>query len=423
MAADGSAFRGPGRAAVSESTTWVAPAPAPASAPRRTPFGSSGDWTPPPRPGLVPLRPMSFATVVSGSVRMMRRSPRWTLLPALIASAITTAIAALAQWAVQAATDARLQSAYYLDHDSAAAQGGAASFAAGWLPLALALTANAALGGVVGIAVARALVAERMTSRGMRRRLRGRVGALAGWGALVAGATVGTVLLAAAILVGTAGAGSMGSFLVLPVGFLVALVVAVAGSWLAVKLSFTTHVIAVERTPLPGAIRRSWQLTRGGFWRVLGTSLLVWVSVAVAAGVVAGPVQLLLDLLAALLYPNGGSADEAALVRAGTLLVVGAVSTLTGAVGMTLQLTTGALLYLDARMRREGLDLGLARYLEFRARREPVADPFPAPYRAPARTQVGTPVHTPIGTPAHTPVGTPVHTPVGTPVHTPETRS
>ena len=49
------------------------------------------------------------------------------------------------------------------------------------------------------------------------------------------------------------------------------------------------------------------------------------------------------------------------------------------AMGVLLAWGVCALLYLDARMRREGLDLGLARYLEFRARREPVADPFPAP--------------------------------------------
>lgn len=364
---------------MSDSTTWAAPVAPDAAPPRPAPFGSSGDWTPPPRPGLVPLRPMGFATVLSGSVRMMRRAPRWTIVPALIASAATTTIAALAQWGIQAWTDARLETEYYVSYQRVAAEGGAAAFAAGWLPLALALAANAALGGLVGVAVARALVAERMTPLGMRRRLRGRTAALVGWGALVLGIVVGALLLVAAVLMVTAGSGEFGAFLVLPVGFVIALVLAVIGPWLTVKLAFTGHIAAVERTPLPGAIRRSWQLTRGGFWRVLGVGLLVWVSIAVASGIIAGPVQLLLDLLASLIFPNGGSADEAAMVRIGMVLVTTVVSAVVGAVGMALQLTTGALLYLDARMRREGLDLGLARYLEFRARREPVADPFPAP--------------------------------------------
>ena len=49
-----------------------------------------------------------------------------------------------------------------------------------------------------------------------------------------------------------------------------------------------------------------------------------------------------------------------------------------GAFGLVLQTVTSALLYLDARMRTEGFDLTLARYVDERQRGVAVADPFPS---------------------------------------------
>ena len=58
-------------------------------------------------------------------------------------------------------------------------------------------------------------------------------------------------------------------------------------------------------------------------------------------------------------------------------VVVTAVAAVAGAFGLVVQTVTAALLYLDQRMRVEGLDLTLARYVDDRQRGATTADPFP----------------------------------------------
>jgi uncharacterized membrane protein YciS (DUF1049 family) len=60
-----------------------------------------------------------------------------------------------------------------------------------------------------------------------------------------------------------------------------------------------------------------------------------------------------------------------------------AVVAVVTAVGLVLQSATASLLYLDLRMRKEGLDLELLRYVEARQTGAEVADPYlPQPHAA-----------------------------------------
>jgi hypothetical protein len=354
-----------------------APVP-PVGAPQIPGSAGSRGWTPPPRPGLVPLHPMTLGTILSGSFRMLRRDPRSTLAPALLVSIVTTGLAAVAQWFVTAWSLDRLQTVD--DTDYATVFGGtiALSFLASGIPLILAFVATAVLQGVIVIAVARAVLGERATFAGILRRLRGRIGALIGWAGLALLAAATLVSIGVLIVLGLGSLGEGGLAAAVALGVLFSLGGVVLAIFLSTRLLFVPQALVVERLPLFAAVRRSWALTRGFFWRTLGIVLLVNVIVGVATNVVVTPITFVVSLLFGVAAPTGGT--DAVLAMTGVLLIVTAVVTaIAGAFGLVLQTATAALLYLDVRMRKEGLDLQLARFVEARQRGEAVPDPFPAP--------------------------------------------
>jgi len=91
-------------------------------------------------------------------------------------------------------------------------------------------------------------------------------------------------------------------------------------------------------------LRRSWELTEGHFWRVLGTMALLVLMVNVAAGIIVWPVQLVFALMG--LGQTGPSVG-----------VLHGVSALAQLLCQPLQIIGTVLLYYDLRIRKEGFDL------------------------------------------------------------------
>jgi membrane-anchored glycerophosphoryl diester phosphodiesterase (GDPDase) len=154
---------------------------------------------------------------------------------------------------------------------------------------------------------------------------------------------------------------------------------AVLWAWLGTKLAFVPAAIVLERLPVRAAIARSWRLTRRSFWRVFGILLLVAAMIYIATQIVSTPVSLVLFLSTSLVDPTGASSSSPdALLGAmtGTTVAVYAVTSIVQGIGLVVQSATSSLLYLDLRMRREGLDLQLARYVEARQTGVPLPDPY-----------------------------------------------
>jgi len=135
-------------------------------------------WTPPPKRGLLPLRPISFGAILGAPFRLQRRAPRTTLAPALVVSLVTTALAGLLGWLLTIGPQAALDASYYQSYALASNVLGIVGAIAWWIPVALALPATVLLAGPVAVSAGRALVAERVSFRGMRWRLTGRLGRL-----------------------------------------------------------------------------------------------------------------------------------------------------------------------------------------------------------------------------------------------------
>jgi hypothetical protein len=128
------------------------------------------------------------------------------------------------------------------------------------------------------------------------------------------------------------------------------------GIYLAVGLAFTTPALILEGQSVTAAMGRSRVLVKGDWWRVFGILILAAIIANIVGGVIALP------FIAA---SGGGDVFRlgAEPVHLGTVaLAVQAVGQIVSKT-VTAPITAGvtALLYIDRRMRREGLDVALAR--------------------------------------------------------------
>ncbi|MDX2026810.1 glycerophosphoryl diester phosphodiesterase membrane domain-containing protein [Microcella sp.] len=385
---------------MSDSTSWASPggptpdaphgAPgaspyAPAAQPvsqgasASAPFGvvpPSPGWTPPPKPGLIPLRPIEFGTVLGASFQVLRRNPRPTFGAALLLNALVVFLSSGISTIILLSGVDRASRASLADADTILAGTVALAVVATLLAIGISVVAQALLQGIISVEVSRATLGEKLTLRQLVRVGRGRWWALIGWTALV-GFAVGlgvAVLIALSLgffIVGqpAAIAGGIVFLLIGGLGFLV------LAAWLSTKLAFVPASIIIERLPLSGALRRSWSLVRGAFWRIFGTLVLITVMVNLAASIVTTPVQFAATFALPLANPAGELETDFSLFIILNLVVI-AITSVVGAIGAVLTTSATSLLYIDRRMRTEGLDLELQRYVELRASGAAGADPY-----------------------------------------------
>ncbi len=344
-------------------------------------------WSPPPRPGLIPLRPLDLGTLLGASFRVIRRNPRPTFGVALVVQLFATMIPLIVGALITGSALIGLDSAIgpegqidSLSTDENAVLAGV--FGLGVITVLvsaiLSVVGNAWLQGILVLEVARGALGEKLTLRQLWARGRGRYWALIGWSLILAGVMVVSLgLFVAIIAVLVATLGPLGVGLGVVFGVLGGFAMLVLAVWIGVKLSLVPSAVVLERLPLGQAVRRSWTLTNQAFWRTFGIQLLVWAILSIASGVVTAPFSIFAPLMLTLLDPNGtgsGVALGAAIAVYGVQLLVTLV---VGAIAAVIQTASTALIYLDLRMRKEGLDLTLVGHVEAR---QAGATELPDPY-------------------------------------------
>ena len=119
------------------------------------------------------------------------------------------------------------------------------------------------------------------------------------------------------------------------------------------RLAFVTAVIVLEERGVFSAFARSWQLTSGTpFWRILGIRILTSVAVAVAAYLITLPLTI---AGFALVFSLGDEGD----LFMWQAILGGVASLISGAITTPFSAGVDALLAIDQRIRREGLDVQL----------------------------------------------------------------
>lgn len=354
------------------------------------PLGAAPGWTPPPKPGLIPLRPLTLGTILGAAFQTLRRNPGATLAPALILTVLVAVVQALgsAGFLTQyfgAVTDLSTSDTSSESFSSGSIPSGLVSGFVGILATSMVsgvftLIVTAIIEGVVTLQVASSTLGSRLRLAGLWSRLRGRRGALIGWAFLTGAVALLTVGIVVGLLVWLGSTGSAGVGVAVLLGLLLGAGLTVVGAWLWVKLGFVPAALVLERVSIRTSMARSWRLTQGAFWRIFGIRLLVIAMISVATQIVATPISLLFSVGGSILSPNGAAADTATNSLVLSLIVTQGITAVVSAVGLVVSTATTSLLYLDRRIRLEALDLDLAGYVE---RRQAGETGIPDPYRSP----------------------------------------
>ncbi|MFE4542170.1 hypothetical protein [Arthrobacter sp. NPDC056727] len=306
----------------------------------------------------MPLRPLMFGELMDGAFQTVRRNPKAMLGAGLVAQALGAVIAGILPL-VMPASDA---SAGALPGNFSSSQvTSILGVAGGFLLVGLvSLFIGMVMQGAMVVPVARSILNRRTGFRQMWLLARGRAWTLvrlAGLGVAAALLAMALIGLATAGLANSMGTGALVIVLPLFLAFIAAMI------WVSVKLTVAPAVIIVEDVGAWDGIRRSWAVTRGSWWRVFGIVLVVSLLVGVIGQIVLIPVTLLAGLLTAVAGPQD-LAGQAAALQAVVVVVTAVVSAAVGAVAFAFQTSVMALLYMDLRMRNDGLDIALLRLLE-----------------------------------------------------------
>jgi hypothetical protein len=322
-------------------------------------YGQPGGWTTAPAPGGIPLRPLGLGDMLNGAVVSARRNPAATFGLAAIVMTIYAVLSAIfqdiersqlaqIQPAQQALNNGQALSQQQLDQLGSIFGVLLPAFA---ITIVLSLVLTSALTGMLSAVIGRGVLGRRI-----------------GLGEAWRAGRVGTVILTSLLLL------LIGICVPLPVAVVVVALIllhltpvavligvlggiasVVFGLLLIVRLSLTLPALVLERISPITAVKRSFELSRGSFWRLFGIQLLTSFIVGVASLVLTLPFTLAGGLAGG---PAGlfGTSAKASM----TSLIIAAIGRII-ANTVTAPISAGVvvLLYTDLRMRREGLDLTL----------------------------------------------------------------
>ena len=141
------------------------------------------------------------------------------------------------------------------------------------------------------------------------------------------------------------------------VGLLILMVIsALVSSYLSIKFSVASPAMVLENLGVFAAIGRSWTLTRGNFWRLFGINILTAIITSMVAGIFGG----IASALSVIFVVAGSSSPEDAITSINTAYILTmVVSTIAQLLILPFTSSVNALLYIDLRMRKEGLDVEL----------------------------------------------------------------
>jgi MFS family permease len=300
-----------------------------------------------------------FGEILDGSFQTIRRNAKAMLGASLLAQSLAAIFAAVITAATATSAlsiEAWAESASPADFASL----GLGFLASVLLVAILTLFISAVLQGAMVVPVARSILNRPTGFRQMWMLARPRAWTLIRLAALMMLSGIGAFLLPAALAVALISSTERAGIL-----FLIPMFPAVVALllWIYIKLMVAPAAVVIEELGALDAVRRSWSLTRANWWRIFGITLVVSIMTGIISQVVMIPVSLLPTVLSGFLSPHAGTEQEITVaVAVGVSTAI--VGALVGAVGYAFQTSVMALIYMDLRMRKDGLDIALLRQLE-----------------------------------------------------------
>lgn len=315
------------------------------------------------KPGIIPLRPLSIGDIYQGAFAAIKTNARtmFGFTAALLGVVLVISIAT--NYAI-----INLVLPNYLSPSSPYAAvftslSGSFSQLGGSL---LQVLATVLLSGLIVVAVSRSVLGRVASSKEVWERTKSKFLPLIGLNIItsiisglmmIIGIVVFFVLLASAASTAKTETELFQGLGISLVGLLILMVIsALVSSYLSIKFSVASPAMVLENLGVFAAIGRSWSLTRGNFWRLFGINILTAIITSMVAGIFGG----IAGALGAIFVVVGSSSPEDVIASLNTTYILTMVmSTIAQLLILPFTSSVNALLYIDLRMRKEGLDVEL----------------------------------------------------------------
>lgn len=315
------------------------------------------------KPGIIPLRPLSIGDIYQGAFAAIKTNARtmFGFTAALLGVVLVISIAT--NYAI-----INLVLPNYLSPNSPYAAAftslsGSFSQLGGSL---LQVLATVLLSGLIVVAVSRSVLGRVASSKEVWERTKSKFLPLIGLNIItsiisglmmIIGIAVFFVLLASVASTAKTETELFQGLGITLVGLLILMVIsALVSSYLSIKFSVASPAMVLENLGVFAAIGRSWSLTRGNFWRLFGINILTAIITSMVAGIFGG----IAGALGAIFVVVGSSSPEDVITSLNTTYILTMVmSTIAQLLILPFTSSVNALLYIDLRMRKEGLDVEL----------------------------------------------------------------
>lgn len=317
------------------------------SGPQNAGQGGWGNHIQAVKPGVIPLRPLGLGEILDGAVSTMRKHWRVVLPITLVVAVLVQLVSVLMQkYALDEFTVTQSTTAT-LDEQLDALGSMVGVIAAEQFVLLIGTIVATAM---LTMIFSRAVLGHGSSVGAAWREARPQLARLFGLTLLLGlGASLlFAVLVLPGALAGQAGLAVLGGFVAL--GLIL---------WLWIKFSLASPALMLEKATVRKAFARSSKLVKGSWWRIFGITVLTAVITFFVSGVIVFP----LTLVGGLLFGGGfeGMVDGSGTASWGYLITTAIGGIIALAVTMPIQAGVTVLLYVDQRIRREALDLELAR--------------------------------------------------------------
>jgi len=328
---------------------------------------------------------MTFGMLLGKAFAALRHNPKVLFGFAVVIQLVVVLATAGVMGVVLFTTFSRLETVPPSSPDFEAVLAGtiAINIVAGLVVGIASIAFTAMMQGVVAAEIGYAAIGVKATLRMLWRRMAPAFWRLAAFASLSVVAIFGFLVIVA-LIIGAFVAGGVGGTpeligLLVLIVFLIALASIPLVVWLSTKLLLVPSILVLEHARFREALVRSWRLTRGRFWVAWGVTFLIGAIMGLAMNVVSIPVSLLSTLVGSVVAPTGSPEPTAIITYVFTLVAPQILLLVLQAITLVVQSTGSALVYLDCRMRYEGLDQSLISYVERRdlgASEEQLGDPY-----------------------------------------------
>jgi hypothetical protein len=288
---------------------------------------------------VIPLRPLGLGEILDGAISTMRAHPRAILGVSAVVATVTQVIIAVATFPLLKDV-ARLGP--NPTNDEALSLLGELSAVLG-IAVVIGLLAQVFLSGFLTVAVGKAVLGHPVDFASTWARVRPRMLAL-----------LGMTLIYPAVAIGAGVVAVLITLAVPPLGVLVIIAMVPISIWLLIMFSLSTPALMLESTRIGAAFGRSRRLVRGSWWRTFGILLLAWIIAGIVGQLILTPFSLI-----------GGGTQLFSTEPVAPTLTSAILNTIGSIIGNTITTPFVAgvivLLYTDKRMRKEGMDIELAR--------------------------------------------------------------